>query len=65
MDDTEHDTKLGGWTDQPERDPKPFRPRFSGPPEQPADKFRVWRNVALVVALTTALAWTLKVAVGL
>lgn len=66
MDETQYDTNLGWWTDKPEREGRPpLRRRISLRPERPADGLGVWRSCALIVALVTALTWTLKVAVGL
>ncbi|MDM0022654.1 hypothetical protein [Variovorax saccharolyticus] len=57
MDEMQYDA---GWWAQPP--PRPFPSLRS---EAPPVGLRIWRNVALVVSLTIALAWTLKVAVGL
>ena len=64
MDETQYDT--GWWTQKPDRQrAAPSRPLLSLRSTPPPVGLRVWRNAALVVSLTVALAWTLKVAVGL
>ena len=66
MDEAQYDTNLGWWTDKPEREEHPTsRQRIIFRPERPTEGLRVWRTCALIIALVTALTWTLKVAVGL
>lgn len=64
MPDTNYDTNFGWWTDKPEREDRTvFEPPISLRPHRPV-KSRIWRNLAWIVVLATAVIWGVKLAVA-